>query len=195
MVMKADVVPALSGTSRAHVPGLGNLRVVEGRGDIQRILALAGNTVGLPASRMPDLQKQWLVLGRDVVAWIGRFADERQRQPVVAFGSRDPLYNTNLLGLSAMLYHKKGLALSQLDSAIAGDSVEAYSAQLAGPSTGQPNFVVTTDRGPSEYPPYVTQSYVEEAARGFGFRPVASFRLPDGRETRIWWLDRGPSSG
>ena len=53
------------------------------------------------------------------------------------------------------------------------------------------DVVVTTDPGPSEYKPSVAQARVEDAARSLGFRQVGSFHLPDGRETRVWWLDRG----
>ena len=72
-----------------------------------------------------------------------------------------------------------------------GDDTEAYRVQLTDPRRRPPNLVVTTDPGPSEYKPSVTQARVEDAARSLGFRQVGSFHLPDGRETRVWWLDRG----
>jgi hypothetical protein len=78
----------------------------------------------------------------------------------------------------------------QLDAGVGGDNVEAYRAQLDGSPSSHANLVVTTDRGPGEYAPYVTQAYVEEAARSLGFKQVARFLLPDKRETRIWWLAR-----
>jgi hypothetical protein len=168
------------------------VRVIDGRGDIQRLLAYAGNDVGHPTAKMPEVHKQWLVLGRDVAIWLNRFADQHQRQPVVIFGSKDPFFNTNLIGLSARLHLRKGLWVGQLEPTLGGDDTEAYRIQLADPNRGPPNLVVTTDRGPSEYEPVVTQALVEEAARSLGFNQVGSFHLPDGRKTRIWWLDRGP---
>jgi Dolichyl-phosphate-mannose-protein mannosyltransferase len=192
VVMKADVVLALSGTWRVQLSGLGGVRVIDGRGDIQRLLAYAGNDVGHPTAKMPEVHKQWLVLGRDVAIWLNRFADQHQRQPVVIFGSKDPFFNTNLIGLSARLHLRKGLWVGQLEPTLGGDDTEAYRIQLADPNRGPPNLVVTTDRGPSEYEPVVTQALVEEAARSLGFNQVGSFHLPDGRKTRIWWLDRGP---
>jgi hypothetical protein len=77
--------------------------------------------------------------------------------------------------------------VGDLDPAVSGDSVAAYRAQL---SDKLPNFVITTDRSPWEFPGYATQAFAEDAARSLGFTKVAGFRLPDGLETRIWWLDR-----
>jgi hypothetical protein len=185
--MKADVILAFSGTRSFEVPGFGSLVAMEGRGDVQRALSLDGNDVGPPTLPMPDQQKKWLVLGRDVMAWISNFAAEHQRQPIIVFGSGNPFYHGSLLMLSAWLYLGMSIDVGQLDPAVSGDSVAAYRAQL---SDKLPNFVITTDRSPWEFPPYATQAFVEDAARSLGFTKVAGFRLPDGLETRIWWLDR-----
>jgi hypothetical protein len=192
IVIKADMVAPLSGTWSVPVPGLGEVRVIEGRGDIQRLLALAGNDVGPPTARMPEVHKQWLALGREVATWLDRFAARHGREPVVSFGSKDPFFNTNLIDLSARMYLRKRLWVGQVEPTRGGDDTKAYRAQLTDPRRA-PNLVVTTDRGPSEYEPSVTQALVEDAARFLGFQQVASFYLPDGRETRVWWLDRGPA--
>jgi hypothetical protein len=187
--MKADVVPAFSGSWSVPVPALGPLRVIDGSGDIQRILTYAGNDVGPPTARMPEAQKQWLALGREVATWIDRFADGHQRQPIVIFASRDPLFNSNLIELSARMDLRRRLSVGQIEPM--NDNTEAYQVQLSDPRRGPPNLIVTTDPGPSEYKPSVTQARVEDVARSLGFQKVGSFRLPDGREARVWWLDRG----
>jgi 4-amino-4-deoxy-L-arabinose transferase-like glycosyltransferase len=193
VVMKADVISPLSGSLGLTVPGLGGVRLMEGRGDIQRTLAHAGSDLGPPTSRIPKLQKQWLTLGREVAVWLDQFAGEYHRRARVVFGSKDPFYNANQIELSARMYLRKRLGIGQLEPTIGGDNAESYRSQLADPDHGPPNLVVTTDPGPAEYQPSVTQRYVEAAARSLGFEQVASFRLPDGRESRVWWLDRGPS--
>jgi hypothetical protein len=191
VVMKAGVVPAFSGSWSVPVPVLGTLRVVDGSYDIQRILTDAGNDVGPPTARMPEVHKQWLALGRDVATWLDRFANRHQRKPIITFASKDPFFNTNLIDLSARLHLRGRLWVGQLEPTRGGDNTEAYRVQLTDPRRGPPNLVITTDPGPSEYKPPVTQARVEDAARSLGFQQVGSFRLPDGRETRVWWLDRG----
>jgi 4-amino-4-deoxy-L-arabinose transferase-like glycosyltransferase len=194
VVMKADVIAPLSGSTDATVPGLGGVRLIEGRGDIQRTLAHSGSDLGGPTSQIPERHKQWLGLGRDVAIWLDQIAGEHHRVARVVFGSKDPFYNTNLIELSARMYLRKRLGIAQLEPTFGGDNAESYRAQLVDlPGHQPPNLVVTTDPGPAEYRPSVTQSYVEAAARSLGFEQVASFRLPDGRESRIWWLDRGAS--
>jgi 4-amino-4-deoxy-L-arabinose transferase-like glycosyltransferase len=189
LAMKADAFPAFSGTWSVPVPALGTLRVIDGSSDIRRLLTDAGNDVGPPTARMPEVHKQWLVLGREVAPWFDRFANSHQRRPIVAFASKDPFFNTNLIDLSARLLLRRRLWVGQLEPR-GGDNTEAYRVQLTDPRP-PPNLLVTTDPGPSEYKPSLTQAYVEDAARSLGFQQVGSFRLPDGRETRVWWLDRG----
>jgi 4-amino-4-deoxy-L-arabinose transferase-like glycosyltransferase len=194
LVMKADVDTRLSGSMDATVPGLGAVRLIDGRGDIQRTLMHSGNDLGAPTARIPELHKQWLALGREVAIWLDQFAGKHHRLAGVVFGSKDPFYNTNLIELSARMGLRKRLGIAQLEPTFGGDNTDSYRAQLIElPGHQPPNLVVTTDPGPAEYQPRVTQSYVEAAARSLGFEQVASFRLPDGRESRIWWLDRGAS--
>ena len=187
VVMKADVDKALSGTRFVQVPGLGTLVAMEGRGDVQRALSFDGNDVGPPTSPMPDRQKQWLVIGREITKWTRDFAVKHQQQPVIVFGSANPFFHTSLLRLAAWLHLGMSLDVGQIDAGVSGDSVAAYRAQLI---EKRPNFLITTDRSPWEFPPFANQVFIEDAAHSLGFTQVASYRLPDGLETRIWWLDR-----
>ena len=191
VAMKADVIAELSGSMTATLPGLGHVRLIEGRGDIQRTLAYSGQDPGGSTSRIPEVNKQWLALGRGVAIWLDQFAADHHRRPHVVFGSKDPFYNTNLIELSARMSLGKRLGIAQLEPTLGGDNADAYRAQLIDlPGHERPNLVVTTDPGPAEYKPFVSQPYVEAAARSLGFAQVTSFRLPDGRASRVWWLDR-----
>src|SRR5688572_28746788 len=51
--------------------------------------------------------------------------------------------------------------------------------------------MITTPPGPGVFRPRVTQPFAEATARQLGFEVKKTFRLPDGRTTRIWWAPRG----
>lgn len=106
---------------------------------------------------------------------------------MVAFASRDRLFNTNTMQFEGEIAYGRDIATSQLLATVGGDSVAAYRAQLVDPTYGEPNVLVTVDASPDEYRPQVTQGYAEEAAASVGFVPVDTFSLPDGRQGRISW--------
>ena len=188
LVMKAGIFAEISGRWTTYVPGLGHLIVVDGRGDIQRVLSYSNYFNGPGIQRIPELHKEWMPFGLRVTKWLIEYASAHDRRPVCVFASRDPFYNPNLLSLVSALNLKRKLHFGQLDAAISGDTVEAYRARLR----DRPNFLIATDPGREVFPPPVTQAFAEEAARSLGFELVATFMLPDGRVTRIWWLNRGP---
>jgi 4-amino-4-deoxy-L-arabinose transferase-like glycosyltransferase len=189
LAMKGGIFPEISGRRATYVPGLGYLLVLEGRGDIQRVLSYSDYFNGPGTQRISELHKEWMPFALRVSKWLIEYASAHRRRPVTVFASRDPFYNTNLLSLVSALHLKKKLHFGQLDAAINGDTVEGYRARLR----DRPNFLIATDPGREVFPPPVTQAFAEEAARSLGFELVATFTLPDGRQTRIWWLDRGPS--
>jgi hypothetical protein len=78
-----------------------------------------------------------------------------------------------------------GVPIAQL-VAEPDDSVANYRRQLTETDLGSPAVLITTSRNTGDYPPKVTQSFAEAAARQLGFREVRSLPLPDGRTLRIW---------
>ena len=127
---------------------------------------------------------------REVADLILAEADRRGVVPVVAFASRDRLFNTNTVQLEAEIGAGRDIPTGQLLATLPGDTVAAYRAQLTEPQYGEPNVLVTVDASADEYQPQVTQAKAEQAATSVGFVPVDDFTLPDGRHGRIWWLDR-----
>jgi hypothetical protein len=97
------------------------------------------------------------------------------------------MFNTNTFGLVARFVDQRTIPVAQLDSRLEGDSVQAYRDALTDPLRGQPNYLVTADRAPGEFRGRVTQAYAESAARSLRFVQIATLRLPDDRETRLWW--------
>jgi len=72
------------------------------------------------------------------------------------------------------------------------DHPDSYRAQLSSPPFDQMNVLITEHPALARRGAPVTQEYVESAAQSLGFALVRAVRLPDGREARIWWLNRGP---
>lgn len=187
LLMKADVAAAFSGTRMVQVPGFGTLIAVEGRGDVQRALSFDGNEVGPPTSPMPERQKQWMTLATDTMRFMRDFAAAHQQKPVIVFGASNAFFHTSLLRIAAWLNLGMSVDIGQLSAGVSGDSVAAYRAQIM---EKRPNFVITVDRSPWEFPPHITREFMDEAIRSLGFTALASYRLPDGLETTVWWLDR-----
>jgi hypothetical protein len=105
--------------------------------------------------------------------------------PVVAFGSRNRLVSGNSVGLAAVLNAHQGIPFAQLN-AEPSDSVATYKHQLTAPELGLPTVLITMSRNTEDFPPLVTQSYAETAAKQLGFGKIRSFVLPDGRELYVW---------
>lgn len=105
--------------------------------------------------------------------------------PVTAFGSRNRLISTNSVGLAAILKAHRGIPFTQLN-AEPSDSVATYKRQLSAPEFGLPTVLLTMSRNTEDFPPLVTQSYAETAAKQLGFGKVRSYELPDGRKLYVW---------
>ena len=196
VVMKADVSVTLAQPRVVNLPLLGAVAVTNGHSEIQSYMDVAAHRKLQGNGRMLPVDQGWLAASTQLASWVSDFSASQHRVPVVLFGSRDPLFNTNTLGVMTQLYWHTSLTIGQLDASINGDNVAAYRRQLSDPAFGQPNFLVTSNRlAPGEFPPHVTQSYAVEAAQSLGFQLVYVLRLPDGREVDVWWLDRGPVIG
>jgi 4-amino-4-deoxy-L-arabinose transferase-like glycosyltransferase len=188
--MSSDTVSWLSGTESVPVPVVGSVPVIDGSSDLRSYLEGSGQPVGPVTGPAPPPADEWLPASRRVAGWILAFSDAHHVSPVVAFASRDQLFNTNTVALEGFLGSGQTIATSQLLTTRGGDRVAAYREQLSAPRYGEPNLFVTVDPSPSEYRPQVTQAYAVGAAASLGFEPVHAFTLPDGRHGEIWWLPR-----
>ena len=153
-------------------------------------LESAGYRVNASTEPWPPALRRWNTVYRKVASFLLSVAASRHRVANVLFCSNGPLFNLNAVGLAAEQYFGEDLVLGQLDPSVGAGTVTAYRSQLT--QRGTPwNLLVLADPGPGEFAPLIDQGRVEQAAREAGFRPVAQFRLPDGRRGKILWRDRG----
>lgn len=104
---------------------------------------------------------------------------------VVAFSSRHRAISSNSVELALLLRHDTSIPFTQLE-AEPTDTVANYVQQLTDPEHGLPAMLLTMNRNTDDFPPLVTQSKAEAAARLVGFRRVWTTTLPDGRQLRLW---------
>jgi hypothetical protein len=188
LASKSGWVDPLAKVRAVSVPGLGDVKVTDGRGIIQTEVVGAGYDIGPPTQPLPDLHRRWLPLARDVVDWSMRRAEQRGEPLHLTLGLDDLIFSNSRLILAAQLWFHRFLPVDYLRSFPDGDTVASYRRQLLSP---QPvNALITGDRPGAP----ITRGKVEAAARSLGFIPVKSFTMPDGRKIRIWWRERGQTS-
>jgi hypothetical protein len=111
---------------------------------------------------------------------------------VVAFASRNRAISSNSVELALLLHHDTSIVFTQLE-AEPTDTVANYVRQLRSPEHGLPGMLLTMSRNQNDFPPLVTQSKAEAAAREVGFHRVWATTLPDGRQLRLW-VKRAPAA-
>jgi 4-amino-4-deoxy-L-arabinose transferase-like glycosyltransferase len=105
--------------------------------------------------------------------------------PVVTFASRNRAISGGSVEVACLLNHDNSILFAQLN-AEPDDTVAVYRRQLSDPQFGLPGMLVTMSRNSGDFPPLVTQSRAEAAARALDFRRIRSMTLPDGRQLRVW---------
>ncbi len=104
---------------------------------------------------------------------------------VVAFSSRHRAISSNSVELALLLHQETSIPFTQLE-AEPDDTVANYVKQLRDIEHGPPGMLLTMNRNTDDFPPLVTQSKAEAAARKVGFHRVWATTLPDGRRLRLW---------
>ena len=112
--------------------------------------------------------------------------------PLTAFASRNRVLSINSVLLAGVLDHRAPVPAIQLTGEPA-DTVANYVHQLTAPEFGQPTALVTMSSEVEDFPPLVTQSKAEAAARKVGFHRIRQITLPDGRKLRVWVLSKAPT--
>ena len=188
LASKSGWVEPLAKVRAVSVPGLGEVKVMDGRGIIQTEVVGAGYDIGPPTQPLPDMHRRWLPLAQDVVGWSMRRAEQRGEPLHLTLGLDDLIFSNSRLILAAQLWFHRFLPVDYLRSFPDGDTVASYRRQLLSPQPA--NALITGDRPGAT----ITRGKVEAAARSLGFIPVKSFTMPDGRKIRIWWRERGQTS-
>lgn len=192
LVSKTTLSGPLAGHSCLRLPALDCAPVVDSRGVGHKLPHATWADVDPSAARR-GAAGQWIRVAEEAASFAIGYAAERGVRPVVFFASRDPLFNTNTVGLAGRLHEEQVIPMGQLRPDQGGDTVANYRRRLDDPRYGWPNLLITVDRGPYEYRPVVDQAEAERAARSLGFELVHRQVLPDGRLARFFWLQRGPS--
>lgn len=179
---KSGSVAPLAARRTASVPGFGRVVVTDGRGIIQEVVESSGYDIGPVTEPMPNLQKRWLPVARQVVGSL--YAEARaRRQPLdLTLGIDDGLFTWSRLNLAAQLWFHRYLPVDYLRAADGGDTVASYRRQILSPH--HDDVLITGQEMPMAT---ITESKVVRAARSLGFMRVKSFALPDGRRIWIWW--------
>jgi hypothetical protein len=173
------------------VPGFGTQLWVNGTPH-----PLAAIRVQLPGpdTEFADRDAGWPEADREVAdELLRRIYGGGLESGVVAFSSRNRVISSNSVELALLLYHDTSIPFTQLE-AEPDDTVANYVKQLRNPEHGPPGMLLTMSRNQDDFPPLVTQSKAEAAARIVGFHRVWQTTLPDGRRLRLWVRPASPAS-
>jgi hypothetical protein len=138
-----------------------------------------------PEARFDGRDAGWPLADERLAALLLRRIEAGVPSPVVAFASRHRVISSNSVQLAALLNHHQSIPFAQLN-AEPSDTVATYVRQLSKPQYGLPGMLITMNRNDEDFPPLVTQSKAEAAARLVGFHRVWAMTLPDGRQLRLW---------
>ncbi len=180
----STVWSAASAERNVSVPGFDELPVAYG---IPKAVFGIRLQIPGPETRFGGNDRDWPDVDRELAQQFIEWKTPNGALPVVATGVRNRALNPNTIQLAAVLNYKTSIPFVWL-SAEPKDSVARYSEQLSDNSEIgiPPSVLLTTDTEVDDFPPAVSQAYVETAARGLGFRLVRTIPLPDGRILRIW---------
>ncbi len=169
---------SLSRVRAVDVPGFGGVPIVDGRPiSVQQIRV----QVDGPETRFDEKDRGYLRAADELAE---TFVAELHA-PVVAFGSRNRVINTNTAMLAGLRNYNVVTPMAQL-LATDGPTAKDFADHLTNPLYGIPQIVVTTSTWARDFEPRVNQATVEKAVRSLGMRRIETIRLPDGRQVRVW---------
>jgi hypothetical protein len=176
------------------VPAMGCLTVTDGRSSIQRLLARSGLDLTDPDAARRGAAGAWMRLSEQLARWIHHHRQAALTSPpVVVFATQMQLLNAATLDDAWHERYGSRLPVAALRVQVPGpDSERTYRQMLTDRAFGPPSFLITTQPGREDFPPFVTRSRAERAARAVGFRTVRRFQLPDDRSAALLARDRSP---
>jgi hypothetical protein len=177
-----NVWAAASRNRTVSVPGFGSLPYANG---VPHAVSAIREQVPGPETRFDDRDRGWLRADRALATQLIEWARPNGELPVAAFASRHRAISSNSVQLASVLRYHMLLPMAQI-AAEPEDSIATYADQLSDPAYGPPSVLITMSTNAGDFPPTVTQTYAEAAARRFGFRIARTMRLPDGRLMRLW---------
>jgi hypothetical protein len=183
LVSTATIWSAASQTRKVSIPGISEeLPVI--KGVPKAVFAIRGQIRG-PETVFDAGDAEWPIASEKVADALSEIHGPAEEAPVIAFASRNRALNTNTVNLASIAKYHRGLPLLQFE-ADPRDSTSVYTNLLTDPELGEPSVLITMSRNTEDFPPVITQSYAETAAKQLGFRKVHTLRVPDGRSLYIW---------
>lgn len=183
LVSTANLSESLSKQRLVEFPPLGEVPWVNG--EPHAVAAIRYQVPG-PTDRFTKAELGWQVLDEELAdLLIEPIGPEHTVPSLVAFASRNRVISTNSVGAIALLDHRVTIPFTQL-SATPSDTVANYVKELSSPEYGEPPVLVTMSSEAEDFPPVLTQSKVEKAAKRVGFHRLREFTAPDGRRVYVW---------
>ncbi len=184
LVSTSTIWAVISHTRSVSVPGFSESFPIT-KGVPKAVFAIRAQISG-PETVFDAGDAQWPRANVAVADLLAGLYGQNEEAPVVAFASRNRALNTNTVQLASVVKYHRGVPLIQLE-AEPSDSVATYTEQLAeDPKLGAASVLITMNRNTDDFPPVVTQSYAETAAKRLGFRRIRKIKLPDGRYLYVW---------
>lgn len=180
VAMKSGLFPALVGPRSAELAGIGPVPVIDGHGILHGELAATGYDVSATEPPAP-FHRRWLSFERDLVNRIAHHARRLGTAPSGYLGARHLVLTNTSLRLAATLERQEA-GVGWLKPY--PDREQAYRRTLR---EADASFLLVLE-SPATGAAGVTPVKAEDAAASLGFRLVETFRLPDGRPARLWWL-------
>jgi hypothetical protein len=169
---------SLSRVRVVDLPLLGGYPIVDGRPiSIQQIRV----QVDGPETRFVEKDRGYLRADNELAETIV----PELHAPVVGFGSRNRVVNTNTVMLAGLRNYNVVIPMAQLLSTD-GPTAKDFAEHLTNPLYGIPQIVLTTSTSNRDFEPRVNQATVEKAVRSLGMRRIRTISLPDGRQVRVW---------
>ncbi len=183
VVSTATIWAPASQTRLVSLPGVGESLPIT-KGVPKAVFAIRAQVPG-PESIFDQQDARWPQADVEVADILTRLSRSSEETPIIAYASRNRALNTNTVQLATVVKYHQGLPLIQLE-AEPNDSVKAYIDQMTDPESGIATVLITMSRNTDDFPPVITQSYAETAARRLGFHRIRQLKLPDGRILYVW---------
>jgi hypothetical protein len=186
LVSTATIWAPTSQTRMVSLPGFSESLPIT-KGVPKAVFAIRAQVPG-PETIFDRDDARWPETDTEVADILATLLGPNGEAPVIAYASRNRALNSNTVQLASVVKYHQGLPLIQLE-AEPNDSVGSYVDQLTDPELGIATVLISMSRNTHDFPPLITQSYAQKAAKRLGFHRIKQLKLPDGRILYVWQKD------
>lgn len=178
---------ALTGTWAMSIPQLGPVAFSSGQGVIQQYVQAGGPADTHRDAGATAMGRQWVQVN---AATAQRLQSQYGVRALVAMGFRHRLYNVNSINLAQLASGSSQLPLLMVPRETTADSPAGYREWLHSGTAKTACLLLTAQGVTGEFSPPVTNGPMVSAATAEGFRPIATWPLPDSRVVTEWQRSR-----